>query len=453
MNLFVVQRNTYIGILSEDNDPHSFKFIYTDNINSNDYITGLDLKENKSNTLFPIFENLILEREEQITAIRIKYEMKYQIEIFLHSTNVQGSFEFYKTENETLKSTSQNIFQYAQVKHEILGDYTYPAILNDYKLINLLENNFNNINNVIGLSGYQDKYAIIKNDENHTILYANDQETEYFIKPFNLDFTHYHKGKEKFEEYRRKYHPFLLINEHIFMSLAKKFGFDVPYNALIKDSKYDEYHLIIKRYDRYQKKYKFDHETINVILGKPSIDKYNCTMKEIINSIKLKINHDEMVILFKFIIFSIIISHGDLHAKNLSLIYCSNRFGDKTMVFAPVYDVLTTNIYTQYKEDIAIKINNKKSNIKTIDLLVISKQMEIDEELAKSIIYELCNKFLNLFLDHIKKLPESILMLLIKTSNHHHHTTLITKYTKFFNNRKKYIERCLIESTTKKNIF
>lgn len=455
MKVHVVSKNRYIGIVSESADPQSFKFVYSDDVSSDDYILGLHQKENISNYLFPIFDDLIPENKDKLDAIKASHSIKNTIGILLHLDNIHGSFEFYRDVKDIPQLNNQGIIQFNDVKFEILGDYAYPEILDDYNLVELPENNYSTSENTtLGLSGYQEKHAVLKDDINHVVTYAGKTQSEYFIKPFNIDFSNYNKAKMRFNTYKKHYYPYLLINEHIFMSLAKDFGFDVPYNGLIKDPNYNEYHLIVKRFDRYQTTYKFDHHTVNSFLGNIATDKYHTTVTDIIKGIQEKISSDDMLVLFKFIVFSIIISHGDLHAKNLSLIYCSNEFSDKKMRLAPMYDVLTTNIYhsSQNKNDIGIKINNKLSNIRSSDLLYIAEIMNISNIIAKKIIDDFCNKFLSSFEAHINKLPDKIKTLRIKASDYKD-ITLSGRYAQYLNNRKAYIEKYLVEKPAEKNIF
>ncbi len=458
MKIYVVLDNIYIGVISEEQSPTSFEFSYEDNIHHKNYLLGLNDKHNKSSHLFHIFEDLIPENEDKINTLKAKHDINSTIEVLLYLGNVHGSFEFYKTMEEARQACINNktIFKYNSIKSSILGEYKFPNIL-DYKLIDFPDGTYNSSDvNALGLSGYQDKFAVIKDDESKNIRYVDNVETEYFVKPLNLNFTAYNRGSQKFKEYKKKYHPFLLINEHIFMSLAKKFGFDVPYNALIKDHKYNEYHLLIKRFDRYNIIHKFNHHTVNSFMGKLASDKYNVTVSDIVSVIKDDIDYDNKLILFRFIVFSILISHGDLHAKNLSLIYCSNSFEDKTKMLSPVYDILTTNIYSssQRDQDIAMKLNNKKSNIRVSDLLVISRLLEIPDDYAKEMIQELCHKFLDLFIHHINELPPEILGLMIKVNDYSNKDiTLSKQYHLYFTRRKDYIEKYLLSEFRSTNIF
>ncbi len=70
-----------------------------------------------------------------------------------------------------------------------------------------------------------------------------NEASHYFIKPYHPSRAHPES------EY---YLPHLAINEHLFMSFAKnELGFDVPWNGIIKNPTDEEYHYIVKRYDKY----------------------------------------------------------------------------------------------------------------------------------------------------------------------------------------------------------
>jgi serine/threonine-protein kinase HipA len=338
MLIYVIFKNKLLGVLSENTN--QFKFAYDDRINQAEYVHSLPVKENISEKLFAIFDDLIPENTEKIDKLKEKHNIRGTVEILLHLDNIHGSFSF--SNNLATIELSNNLiyFEYKNIKSEILCDYLFPEILTNYQLQGLPLHA--TPNTTLGLSGVQEKYAVVKDDLEHLIKYS-ETPTEYFLKPFNLEHTHFNRTPTYDTYHKKAYYPYLLVNEHIFLSLAKEFGFDVPYNALIKDNKHNEYHLVIKRFDRYKTIYKFDHHTINSLLNRVSTDKYEVTVKEVIQVAKQYLDHNELLVLFKFIIFSVIISHGDLHAKNISLIYSNNNFDDKSMVLAPVYDVLTVS--------------------------------------------------------------------------------------------------------------
>lgn len=402
MKIFVVKNQQLLGSLIEENG--NIKFIYHNKIPSSSYLNGLNKKENISKTLFSIFENMLPEFE-QVKLIKSQNNLTSEIEVLLYLNNIHGSFEFYTEEGFKNKEFKiQSIFQYNEVKDEILdNEYIFPNILEydlniDYSI--LYPEGLTN-SKVIGLSGYQYKFSVIKDDVQNKISYDETKSSNYFMKPYSKYYSTY-AGNDK----DRSYIPFLLINEHIFMTLARDLGFSVPYNAIIKDG--NDYHYIIKRFDRYEK-LKIDHQEILTLMNKKSDQKYTITMRDIFETVKEYISQNEIEELYRFIIFSIVIGHGDLHGKNLSLIYLSNKFDEKNMQLSPYYDISTTKIYKDTKvNDIGLKIGSKKRNIKRIDLLSFAKLIKISDDRAKELIKEVSYKFKDTFERYIEKLPSSI---------------------------------------------
>lgn len=80
-------------------------------------------------------------------------------------------------------------------------------------------------------------------------------------------------------------------------------------------------------------------------MNKNSTQKYKVTMMEVLEIAKEYISKEQLVELFRFIVFSVVIVHGDLHEKNLSLICASNSLDEKTMQLSPFYGISTTKIY------------------------------------------------------------------------------------------------------------
>ena len=65
---------------------------------------------------------------------------------------------------------------------------------------------------IIGLSGYQYKFSIIKDDINKTISYDETKIVIISMKPYSKFYTSYMPNEKD-----RSYIPYLLINEHLFI--------------------------------------------------------------------------------------------------------------------------------------------------------------------------------------------------------------------------------------------
>ena len=447
MKIFVVKNKQFIGTLSEEIG--KIRFVYNDEIPAGSYFQGLKEKENISSNLFPIFENMLPEFE-QLNFIKAQNNISTQIEVLLYLTDIHGSYEFY-TQNdiEKLELQKQNIFNFIDTKEEILdNNYTFPNIL-DYSLSiddSILYPNGLANSKVIGLSGYQYKFSIIKDDINKTISYDETKNSNYFMKPYSKFYTSYMPNEKD-----RSYIPYLLINEHLFMSLARDFGFSVPYNGIIKHD--SDYHYIIKRFDRYGE-LKIDHHEILTLMNKNSDQKYKVSMREVLETAKMYISKEQLVELFRFIVFSVVIGHGDLHAKNLSLIYSSNKLDERAMQLSPFYDISTTKIYKDTKKnDVGLKIGNRTSKIKKTDLLQLALCIDIDQNLVDNLIELTSKQFIDTFQTYIEKLPDSIKALPYHTSKYGGQKPFEAVLKKYYKNRVEDLYNNLLEKFNNHSIW
>jgi serine/threonine-protein kinase HipA len=441
LKILVVKNDILIGTLKE-NDIGIISFDYLQDINTIQYLIGLKDKTNTSNKLFPVFENLLPEHE-QLELIKAKYKIKRRIDLLLYLENIHGSFEFYR-ENEFSKITNRKSesFIYSAVKEDVLDNkYIFPNILSDYELDipndKLYPAGLTG-SKVMGISGFQYKFSVTKDELLKKISFCNEKNSSYIMKPYNLHYSRFTpKNKDSI------YIPYLLINEHIFMTLARDFGFDIPYNAIIRHN--EDYHYIIKRYDRYHG-LKIDHHEVLTLLNKASAAKYDVSCKDMMDMVLNYLNNDEMLQLFRFIVFSIVIAHGDLHAKNISLIYKSNSINEDNMELAPYYDISTVRIYKDVqKNDIGMAIKNKNKEITLDDLLWLADIAKIDRTTAKEVIKNISYKFIIEFKIYIHRLPQEIKILPVyrKRSIYNYFDTLEKVFNKFYNERCKYIRQYL----------
>lgn len=440
LKIYVVKNNKLIGFLDQIQGD-KILFEYKDNISSEHYLHGISKQYNESEILFSVFENLLPENE-QLEQVKIHNAIKREIDILLYLDNIHGSFEFYtKSDYEKLELKEDLAFKYSDVREKILEeDYTFPNIL-EYKLDideNTLYPQELKIGRATGLSGFQYKFSVNKNDDLKTITYSKTQ-SNYMMKPYSLYYGIY--------DQKGSYIPYLLVNEHIFMTIARDFGFHVPYNGIIKDK--NDYHYIIKRYDRYDK-LKIDHLDILTLLNKHSKEKYHIKVNEIAEIALDYLDESELFELFSFFIFSVIISHGDLHAKNISFIYKTNSLSEKEMQLAPYYDISTTSIYRGLSDrDIGMRIKNKTHNIKREDFIWLAKIFKIDEEKAITCIQSFSTQFIKEFKNYIDKLPDSIKSLPVQTNVVGYTEPLESIFLKYYNKRVTYINKYLLN---RKNI-
>jgi len=447
LKIYVLKQGKPLGYL-EERSFGKIKFIYMPDIDESYYIQGLDKRENISDDgLFLVFANMFPENE-QIDRIKAQHKIGTHIELLLYLEDIHGSYTFLR-EDEYLnyKESNHRSYKYNEVIDDILqNDYTFPNIL-DYTLNIPKESLFPNVSNsskIIGLSGFQYKFSITKDDLKREIRIDKSDQSQYFIKPYNKYYTTFSPYEKD-----RLYLPFLLINEHLFMTLARDLGFKVPYNAIIKDG--EDYHYIIKRYDRYQNE-KFDHEEFATLLGYNSNTKYNASVQEVLKKAKEFIGDDELRELLLFFYFSTIIGHGDLHSKNISLIHTSNSIEEKQKRLSPYYDISTTHIYKGLKNrDIGLKLLGRKSKIKKEHFLTLAKSFDLDLKDFEYQMQQITNFFVDNFPKYIQALPPQILELPYHRK-YGAHTPLKVILQKYYNARKKYIKEYIDDSWIKKDI-
>ncbi len=245
----------------------------------------------------------------------------------------------------------------------------------------------------MSLSGFQHKLKVMIDDEKEIIReLEKDENAIHFMKPYH---------KEKADPSNKNYFPHLAINEHLFMTFAKnELGFDVPMSAICKNEQDDEYHYVIQYFNRY-KGYRYFMDEVSTIMGLDSEDKYNTTAEKMFTEIEKVIRKDdEKLELLNYFFYSMIISHEDMHTKNLSIIL------DKGEYYAsPLYDIATTKIYiNSYGYDSHLTVNGKQTKIRLNDFLKLADILKLDRDIVKE-------SFLHILQTFTSKLEEYILAL------------------------------------------
>ena len=156
--------------------------------------------------------------------------------------------------------------------------------------------------------------------------------------------------------------PNLVENEWHCLKLAKACGLKVNEAKVIKDSQ-GEKALLVTRFDRKwlpeKKKFiRFHQEDACQFLDRYPADKYNLTMQEIAESLKIFSESPQIEILnlLKLAAFCYLIGNGDLHGKNISLLQKS------ISELSPVYDMVCTYVYGD--QQMALSMDGKKDNWK-----------------------------------------------------------------------------------------
>jgi serine/threonine-protein kinase HipA len=184
----------------------------------------------------------------------------------------------------------------------------------------------------MSISGVQEKFSVLL-DKNKLRLIKQGEFGQYILKPIPS------AGKNKDQ---------MPANEHLTMQIARQvFGIETAENALIF-FKNGEQAYITKRFDVRDKSSKWAQEDFASLAERtPQTHgdnyKYIGNYFELFEILKKYVPayNIEAPKLFKLILFNYLMSNGDAHLKNFSLIETS--FGDFRL--SPAYDLLNSRIH------------------------------------------------------------------------------------------------------------
>lgn len=312
---------------------------------------------------------------------------------------------YFSRSPETIDTKLENGKSYLSLLPEILGKNKKLEVLTDFNIeleeMQLFPENYDlsklTMAKSDGISGFQYKKLVSIDFENKVISVDEKKSKDYILKPYS---------KLKADRNNPHYFPHISINEHLHMSFAKnELGFKVPYSAIIKKEEDQEYHYIVKRFDRYGT-HRFAKNTFAPFMGLVSSTKYDTSSEKLFARIsKILLNPKEKLELLKHYAYSVIISHEDMHTKNLSLIFEKDK-----VLFAPLYDIACTGLYDTSKGyDSHLTINGKQQNIRPNDFKDLCKQLSIEFKLFKNEankIATIYNEKFPEYIEEIKKLGE-----------------------------------------------
>lgn len=187
------------------------------------------------------------------------------------------------------------------------------------------------------------------------------------------------KGEDWIVKFSSKFDPKNIANlEFKYMSLAREFGINVPDIELVTSKTGNKYFLI-KRFDRIKER-KIHMISVAALLecdfNVPSLD-YNDLIKL---TRVLTNNNDDVIEMYRRMVFNVIAGNQDDHAKNFSFLY-----DDENRIYrlSPAYDI--TPCKTYYGEH-TTSVNGKGKDITDEDMLIIAKNHLIDISVARDII-------------------------------------------------------------------
>ena len=350
--------------MSKDISPNTYEtatYVYKDNklyarILKNEYSLYIDKKFiSKNDEIDEILD--ILPEGVDLEIMKRSFNTKNKLTLFSYLKNPIGNFKFSKSFKAELKEDI--------VISNLDKKNTFPNILNakidieyeslkadddlDIKLLNTQR---------LSISGYQHKLQVSILDN---IIAENY--SDYILKSAN--------------EYLN-----LAVNEHMHMEFMRKLGFEVPFNAIVYDERFDSYHYLIKRFDIDENGKKLPQISLNALMREKN--KYSGSIDKVIEFLNNKIDENQKTLFLKFIYANALVFNNDLHKKNISFIYKNNK-----LEFSPIYDVINVFIIKgKDNNQVALPINGKKANIQISYFKNISEEFglefnKIKDELLK----------------------------------------------------------------------
>ncbi|KTD60035.1 type II toxin-antitoxin system HipA family toxin [Legionella shakespearei] len=181
----------------------------------------------------------------------------------------------------------------------------------------------------------------------------------------------------------------LIQNELQCLLLAKKCGFDVAKAKIVTD-KDNNSGLLVERFDR-NNQIKLHQEDACQFLNRYPADKYRISINQIADALMQITNAPQLEILnlLRQYVFSYLICNGDLHAKNISL----HTLEDGTITLTPLYDLICTAIYSDFK--MALKIDGRDDNIKRKTFIDFAERYKISAKAINTTLDNLIARFVN----------------------------------------------------------
>ena len=193
----------------------------------------------------------------------------------------------------------------------------------------------------------------------------------------------------------------LAQNEYICMKLAKSFGLPVPDVDLLKIAETDIF--VVERYDRVKEAdsiQRLHQEDFCQALGIMSTSKYQNDggpgiadiFKTILKVCTVPALESQKFL--KYVLFNYVMGNCDSHGKNYSLLYKNNR-----VELSPLYDVVSTIIYSGLTEKLSMKIG-KHYEIQKVtqeDFSLLAESLNIKYSVLSKIFDDFAKKYIPAF--------------------------------------------------------
>lgn len=186
-----------------------------------------------------------------------------------------------------------------------------------------------------------------------------------------------------------KAYPRLVQNEEFFLRMARGCGLETCKAVLVQD-RLGEPGLLVTRFDRVKhgrNLRKLHQEDACQLLNAVPGNKYSVALRRIAETLCQVCTAPvvETERLLKLYAFSFLIGNGDLHAKNISVLWSD------AVRLAPAYDLLSTLPYP-VDNHMALPLEGRNDNFRTADFVAFGLRHGVPERATRSMIATLCQR-------------------------------------------------------------
>lgn len=186
--------------------------------------------------------------------------------------------------------------------------------------------------------------------------------------------------------------PRLIQNEAFFMGMAKACGLEVAPVRQVQDRD-GEVGLLVERFDRRWSKTSRSLERIHQedacqFLDRYPADKYRIGMRAIAEALmEMQLAPAaDLLRLLRLLAFSYVICNGDLHAKNVSVIWDDRLQG---LRLSPAYDLLSTLPYGDRR--MALKVDGRDDHFSRAGLTAFAARLGLNAPAVDTLLDSLCD--------------------------------------------------------------
>ena len=181
--------------------------------------------------------------------------------------------------------------------------------------------------------------------------------------------------------------PNLVQNEEFFLRMARACGLEANKATLVHDRE-NAPGLLVTRFDRVKEGksiLKFHQEDACQLLNTAPSNKYHVAMRDIADALQRVCTAPtvEILRLLQLYAFSYIIGNGDLHAKNISVLWT------KVVRLSPAYDLLSTLPYPM-DQHMALPLDGKNDNFRAADFTAFGERFGVPKPATETMVDQMC---------------------------------------------------------------